>query len=518
MGRSASLYGLLGLVFIGFGFAGTVLVGLADPYVLVNLFAGVGLLVAYLAFGLDNLRNLLGQRSTKYGAGAVVYTLLFLALIVGLNYLGVRHSKRWDVTESGVYTLAPQSKKVIESLPEPLTITAFTEGGVNGALESLLDSFKYVAPDKVTYRIVDPDKEPALVESMKITAVPSLNLQLGKESFVLSQPTEESITNGILRVARTTKKVVYFTQGFGEAAVDDKDNRDGYANAKVALEQENYDVKTLVLGTSEKIPDDASVVIVAGLDRPITDQAVDSLDAYLKRGGDLFVLLGPRQGTDKLLKLLEDWGVKAGNDVVLDQEMRLFEGPRVGMSPLARSYGVHPITQGFRDATTYPKSRTIEPAAEGKKGLSATALVKTGDTAWGETNLEDLFGKGTASLDDTDRKGPVSLAVAVTAKLKEMGNTTAPVDEARLVVFGTPAFATNQQLAQFPQNGDLFQNAVGWLVGQSELVSVRSRTVRASRAELSGEQQVQIFYLSVLILPEILIAIGIAIWWRRRSA
>jgi len=91
-------------------------------------------------------------------------------------------------------------------------------------------------------------------------------------------------------------------------------------------------------------------------------------------------------------------------------------------------------------------------------------------------------------------------------------------EEVWLVVFGTPLFADNQQVVQSRLNGDLLLNAVGWLVGQEELVSIRSRTVRASRAELTGNQAVQVFYLSVLIIPELLIATGIAVWWRRRSA
>jgi ABC-type uncharacterized transport system involved in gliding motility auxiliary subunit len=66
-------------------------------------------------------------------------------------------------------------------------------------------------------------------------------------------------------------------------------------------------------------------------------------------------------------------------------------------------------------------------------------------------------------------------------------------------------------------NGDLFLNAVGWLIGQEELVSIRSRSVRASRAELTANQAAQVFYLSVLIVPQLLIAGGIAVWWRRKS-
>ena len=525
MARSASLLGLLGLVFLAFGFAGILLVGVADAYVLLNLVGGAGLVLGYVAFGFEGFRATLGQRSTRYGASAAVYTLLFVALVIGGNYLSARHHHRWDVTEAGVHTLSPQSKKVVESLKDDLVTTAFVEGGINPTLESLLDSYHYAAPARVKFRIVDPDKEPALVDQMKITTAPSVHLQYGKESFVVTQPSEETITNGIIRVSGSTKKVVYFTEGDGEAQVQDPQDPKGYSQAKLSLEQENYEVKTLLLPSVEQIPDDASAVVIAGVGRPLTEHEVQILDAYLKRGGRLFVLVGPRQGDERLVKVLTDWGVKLGNDIVIDREVRLFEGPRLGVVPITKTYGAHPITQGFRDYTVYPQTRTVEPDAEGKKGIQATALVKTSASSWAEGKVDDVFSQGVASLDDEDRKGPVSVAVAVTAKLRDLGvppppaaeGKTAP-EEGRLVVFGTPSFADNQQLVQSRLNGDLFLNAIGWLVGQEQLVSIRSRTVRASRAELTGSQAARVFYLSVLIIPELLIACGIAVWWRRRSA
>src|SRR5262245_38335026 len=125
MGRSAQLFGLLGLIFLAFGFGGIALVGIEDPFVLFNVVAGLGLLLAYIAFGFDSFRSLLGQRSTRYGAGAALYSVLFIALVAGLNYLGVRYQKKWDVTEAGVYTLSPQSAKVAQGLEQPLEMTAF---------------------------------------------------------------------------------------------------------------------------------------------------------------------------------------------------------------------------------------------------------------------------------------------------------------------------------------------------------------------------------------------------------
>jgi len=519
--RSASIFGLLGFLFLAFGFVATAFVTspASDPYVLFNVVVGAVFLAIYLVFGVENLRTLIGSRSTRYGAGAVIYSLLFVALVIGLNYLGIRHHRQWDVTEASVYTLSPQSKKVVEALKDKLVLTAFTDGGTNPQLQTILDGYRDAAPGTVETRMLDPDKEPSLAEQMKITTVPSVHIQFGNESFVVTQPTEETVTNGIIRVTRPGKKVVYFTEGFGEAGIQDPQDPKGFANAKLALEQENYEVKSLLLPSVEQIPDDASIVVLAGPTRPLTEPAITALEAYLKRGGRLLALAGPRIGGPKLAPFLAGWGVKLGDDIVIDREVRLFEGPRLGVVPLSRTYGTHPITQGFRDFTAYPQTSSVEPAAEGKKGIQATSLVKTSESSWAETDIDGVFVQGTASLDDKDRKGPVSIAVAVTANLKEMGLTPPEgVTEARLVVFGTPLFIDNQQLAQSQLNGDLFLNAVGWLVGQEELVSIRSRSVRASRADLTPAQAARVFYLSVFIIPQLLIALGIWVWWRRRTA
>jgi gliding motility-associatede transport system auxiliary component len=519
--KSASIFGLLGLLFLAFGFVATAFVTspASDPYVLLNVVVGAVFLAIYFVFGVENLRTLIGSRSTRYSAGAVIYSLLFVALVIGLNYLGSRHHKQWDVTEASVYTLSPQSKKVVEALKDKLVLTAFTDGGTNPQLQTILDGYRDAAPGTVETRMLDPDKEPSLAEQMKITTVPSVHIQFGNESFVVTQPTEETVTNGIIRVTRPGKKVVYFTEGFGEAGIQDPQDPKGFANAKLALEQENYEVKSLLLPSVEQIPDDASVVVLAGPTRPLTDAAIAALEASLKRGGRLLALAGPRIGGPKLAPFLAGWGVKVGDDIVIDREVRLFEGPRLGVVPLSRTYGTHPITQGFRDFTAYPQTSSIEPAAEGRKGLQATSLVKTSESSWAESDIDGVFVQGTASLDDKDRKGPVSIAVAATANLKEMGLTPPEgVTEARLVVFGTPLFIDNQQLAQSQLNGDLFLNAVGWLVGQEELVSIRSRSVRASRADLTPAQAARVFYLSVFIIPQLLIALGIWVWWRRRTA
>ena len=78
--------------------------------------------------------------------------------------------------------------------------TLTTSNGGAGAVHIERHTF---APSGLTFdvkfQLVDPDKRPELVEQMKITALRSVHLQYGNESFVVTNPSEEAITNGIIR-------------------------------------------------------------------------------------------------------------------------------------------------------------------------------------------------------------------------------------------------------------------------------------------------------------------------------
>ncbi len=86
----------------------------------------------------------------------------------------------------------------------------------------------------------------------------------------------------------------------------------------------------------------------------------------------------------------------------------------------------------------------------------------------------------------------------------------------RLVAFGSEEFVDNKSIGK-GFNRDLALNAINWTVGEDKQISIRPRTVRASRAQMSPQDVTRIFYLSVLILPELLLLAGIAVWSRRRT-
>src|SRR5262249_53248269 len=204
--------------------------------------------------------------------------------------------------------------------------------------------------------------------------------------------------------------------------------------------------------------------------RPLLQPEIEAIASYLKKAGKAIFMLPPRQGNE-LSPLLAQYGVKLGNDAVVDQVVRLFQGPQLGLNPIVTTYGAHPITKDIKERTVFPLTRSVNPG-ETKPGLTVVSLAKTSTSSWAETDLTTLFDAQSAVLEESDTKGPISIAVAVSADLKQLGMGEG---EARLVVYGTASFADNKNINTL-YNRDLFLNSIGWLSSQEELLSIRPRT------------------------------------------
>jgi len=513
MRKYLQISGISGVVLTLFGLVAYLFTrNIQDPYVITHLGLGVLCLLAYLTTQGGQLIGSLNRRSTRFGLHSTFYSFLFLGVLIMLNFLNTRYHYRWDLTEAKVYSLSSQSEKVIGKLNQDLQILGFFERGENPRVTDLIKSYTYQS-SRVKFRAIDPNRHPEMAREFKIQRVNTLHISYGTESTNITETTEEAITNAILKLTKVSKKTVYFLTGHGEPKTDDRQNDQGYASVKEALENEGFKVDDLLLSTQEKVPEGTSLLIIAGAKKPLFDHEMKAIEKYAKVGGRLLILLHPK-GNENLNKFLKDWGIEVGNDLVVDQVIRLFSGPSLGIEPIANTYSLdHPITRGFKERTIFPIVRSVEVSTSPKDGLKTTSLVKTSPTSWAEKDLDGIFKKGKAALGPEDKKGPISIGAAVTADLNKFG---AERDgEAKIVAFGTAGFVNNRFIRIY-FNRDLFLNVANWLVGEEELISIRPRSIRSSRAQFTREEGTMIFYLSFLILPEILFIIGLGVWWRRK--
>ena len=72
--------------------------------------AGVTVLLLWLVWMLTNAEGGWNPRSAQAGTNAFVATVSVLVILGLINFLGVRYTERFDLTENQRFTLAPQSQ------------------------------------------------------------------------------------------------------------------------------------------------------------------------------------------------------------------------------------------------------------------------------------------------------------------------------------------------------------------------------------------------------------------------
>ena len=513
---------------------GTVPIGL--------MLAGTVILVAWLVLEGYRQRSFWGRRSTQAGTNALLSTLAILAIFGMVNFLGAHYDSRVDLTENQIFTLAPQSEQVVQRLTQPAKVWVFTPTP-DPIDRELLENYRRRSP-QFSYEAVDPQAKPGVAHEFNVQSVGEVYLETGgKRRFIQAvTPTEHlserKVTNALAQVSDTQPQKVYFLQGHGEKQLAAGEG--GLSQATARLKDESFSPQPLNLAEAPSVPADASAVVVAGAERPLLDKEVDALSAYLEHKGGLLLLLDP-QTDPKLDKLLNDWGIRVSDRLVIDPA-----GQASGLGPgvtIVNQYGDHPITRSFgRGFSFYPLARPLE--VKPISGTQSTPLLYSSD----RTTAQKIGENGELKFDAaTDPKGPFNLGTAFSrtvsvAEVKPSPSPSAspeaaspsspspsastspspaasptadPNAQARLVVIGNSGFATDGRFGQ-QLNGDLFLNTMNWLSQRdSEVLSIRPREVKNRRILLSPEQQISTALIAVL-LP--LIGFGLAglVWWRRR--
>jgi ABC-type uncharacterized transport system involved in gliding motility auxiliary subunit len=184
------------------------------------------------------------------------------------------------------------------------------------------------------------------------------------------------------------------------------------------------------------------------------------------------------------------------------------------------SPGGHPITRDFDVITGFPIARSATPIEGGANGHTAQKVLQTSPQSWAETDLKELFtsGKPKINPDKGDTAGPVVLASAVSAAAPDAppaASPDLPRPEARMVVVGDSDFLANGGLP-IPGNKDLGLNMANWLAQQENLISIRPKDPENRPLTLTADQKSLVVWLTLVIVPLLLIGNGIRVWWRRR--
>lgn len=484
---------------------------------------GLACLLAYVVIDFKNIQRQFSKRSVKYGTNVTAMILVVLGIIILIEAISSRHNFQLDLTRNKRFTLSDQTSKVLQALDKDVNVLAFfsIDQGDRVALEDLLKQYVQLST-RIKYEFVDPDKNPGRAKSYEIKNYGTIVLETSEKQEKILESTEEALTNALVKVSREGKKVIYFLKGHGEHDLEDIGEK-GYNQVKKAIEDENYEVKDLLLMQQQSVPEDATVLIISGPQKDLLPAELESLKTYIQQGGKALFLLDPDQA-QSMAVFLKEYGIILGDDLIIDTLSRIF-GAGYDM-PVASEYQPHPITDKFNIATFFPVARSVQLEETLPEGITGQILARSSPQSWAETNKEELQQGSVEFNEGSDLPGPVPLAAVVTIDIPGENNEEKSGDEdeiaqenvqAKCVVFGDSDFASNTYLG-LSGNGDLFLNAVSWLAEEEDLIAIRAKDPETSPLMLTAFQGRLAFFLSIIFLPLAVVIVGVMVYINRRTA
>ena len=481
---------------------------------IVNTGLGIGIgLLAYFVVGMGaviirNLRSPEGKRALR-NATLVIAILAILSIA---NVLAYRRHAQWDLTGNRRLTLAPTTKRILKDLKQKIKATAFFTSSARrrgenmqaGQVRDLLNQYADQSSN-FKFEIVDYMREPARMMSEKLTTEPPVTIFTNDKGAreEVKGTGEKDFTGALLKLTRKEKRKIYFTEGHGELSPNSMD-RNGASVVKQVLTDQQHEIASLnLMGKERTVPKDCSVLVVGGPQVEFKPEEVKAVKDYLDAGGDALVLL--RVAGPSMEALLKDWGVKVGENVVL-QIVDL--GGQTGILRGLRiiAFEPHDVTRGL-SALAFPLLRTVEPITPAPTGIVVTPIIKTSaDT------VSKPIGRGQnqiSALTSSDPRGPFTVAA--------LAEKTTGDKKGRIITIGNAEYASDM-LAGDPSSSNryLFTNAVNYLADEDALVDIPPKDDPPDQVFLTPEQRARTFFINLLLFPAACLFMAMFVWWKRR--
>lgn len=463
------------------------------------------------------------RNALRGGSYSLMISAIVLAILIALNVFVSALPKsmtKYDISASKLYSITSNTKVVVNSLTQDVTIYWIVQSGEeDDVIENLLSKYESLS-DRIEVVKKNPDIYPTFAKQYtdETVANNSLIVESGEKSryiaysdiylsssgmysysYSTSFDGEGAITSAIDYVVSEEQPTVYLIEGHGEAALP--------ATLREQMEKENIALSTLSLLNTETIPEDADCLLLYAPASDISEDEHALLSDHIANGGKLMVAAGPTQEDgilSNLYALLADYGVEAQEGVVIESDptyYSAFSGP-AALLPILQSNAVTDslISSGY--SVLYPIALGLT-IGDAPSGVTVTELLRTSVSSFSKL---DGYAMTTYDYEDGDLNGPFSLAVSISNS-----------NGGELVWFTSSYFLEDAYNASSSgANGDLAMNALAELIGESDAMAIHSKSLNYDYLTISSSTASLLKVLMIGVFPLAYLAVGVGVTLRRR--
>ena len=410
-------------------------------------FAALTVMALFVAAKCVAVTRFSGRRSGRGRVSTLLAMALSVSLAASVSVLAFRLDETLDLPVGGAVTFSPRMRHILSESSGRVSVTAFLPRNaplfrpVSHFLRTLKRQADSVGGLSLSLYFVDPRWDIGAAERLVRLGANEGSIVFEKGHRTVVLPLDDGYGDGpvasaIQRVAMPPqRRDVYWTTGHGESAFDSYGTW-GMSDIARELARSGYRNASLDLSVDKAIPSDCALMVIAGAKESFSRAELGRMDAYLKSGGRLLVMMGP-PGETGIASILPSWGIRP--------VVQPLAGARTlsGTDVMVSDFSDHPIAlhlAGSRIVLEKPLSFASSAVAESGSGadrleFSPVALVGS-----------------SAVVAAVERGGTVGRDLAVRPT--------------RIVAIGDPSFVLNGQLSSRANaNRDFFLNAVAYLSG-----------------------------------------------------
>ncbi len=458
----------------------------------------------------------IAERKVRHGILATTSVVVVIALVILLNVF--LSSKEWnyDCSKDELYTLSEETKGIIKDLDKDVNIYFLnSESKANTVYKNILSQYAKSGKVKVQYKDLKKfpqfandylDEGAEAADDDMIVVCGDRHKYLASTDYLnygyddsgnysTTVNIEPKVTAAISYCVSGETPSVYTLTGQGEQELGE-----GF---KSALDMDNYKVENLDLLSSPGIPTDCSLLIINAPSKDLPEAVLDILREYMSKDGKLFVVVDPNEMYKNLNKFLLEYGVKVNDGIMLEMGSGYFMGnyPTYLLPTLSDHEITSPISKaGYKVLCPIVKGLSTEKA----DGYDVTELLVTSAQSYSKIDTKS----GNIEKEDKDITGPLSAADVVDNASGDgvmfvSGCSSMGVDEIDGYVSGA--------------NVNLYANAVNYLVGQTNMISVKPTTVSNDMAVFTARASKMVIAVGIIGIPLFLILLGVVVIIARKN-
>lgn len=498
----------------------------------------------------------------RYGASATVFTLVFVALMIGLNVLVGLASDRFDLsldmTDKQLFTVSDETVAYLETLEHDVELIVLGEESswrnysssastgsdyglgisVHKYIVETLDRYAEVSQHVKLY-YVDYNYNPEFFRERNNLPVTDdldddpviivYSPETGRYRFIRNSLFSDSQTlilenrlnTGIRYTTNPDLKKIAVISGHSEKTLD---------YFKAVMEDNGYQVDTLELTTVETIPSDYQILVICNPTRQYSASDITKIDTFLSNdemeGKSMMVFadLDYCNTDTQLRSYLEEWGIGMVDECIYDPERSTtLTGPystfRVDYAEEAYEMTGTLSSGDFDLNLQLGKTRPLKKLFEVQNDVAVYSLLTSSETSFSRyqaASRKDFTG---IKKEEGDTSGPFDVGIlALRSRFDGLDTFSSSV-----AVFGTTSLVDDYFISNVDSSNQATQEYMGHLIhfmaaqtaDTVEMIPSVSLLTDTLRFESDG-QITAVWIVTAVLIPVCFLVCGLLIWRRRK--